>query len=74
MFFEVKYRGTPTSGSPEEAVTLKKQRTISKAALYYLYRHHQTEAKARFDVVAITAKGPEQVHIRWIRDAFPFRA
>lgn len=73
VFFEVKYRRSTASGTPEEAVTLRKQQTISRAALFYLYLHHRTEEPVRFDVVAMTQQAPGQVHVRWIRDAFPFR-
>ena len=35
-FVEVKYRSERETGTPEEAVDAKKQKRISRAALYYL--------------------------------------
>jgi len=51
------------------AVTPKKQRKISMVALYYLKSTKQSNAKARFDVVAInsTDDGP---NIKIIKNAF----
>lgn len=70
VFFEVKYRRSLRQGDPAEAVTEAKQRSICRTALYYL---HKTGAKSgipvRFDVISVTDAG-----LRWIRDAFPFRA
>ncbi len=53
VFVEVKYRGDLQKGHPFEAVTITKQRKISKCARYYLYRHHLQEMPCRFDVVGI---------------------
>ena len=54
VFIEVKYRKTEEQGSPLEAVTLKKQRTIFKVAQYYMVSHRiPMEAACRFDVVSI---------------------
>lgn len=53
-FIEVKYRSSPKYGFPEEAVDYKKQRLISRAASYYLYKHKYSEdTLVCFDVVAI---------------------
>lgn len=68
VFIEVKYRAGKRSGTPEEAVGIKKQQKIAKTALFYLkYAHISPETKIRFDVIAIV--GDE---IRLIKDAFPF--
>lgn len=86
LFVEVKFRRSLSAGTPEEAVTASKQRTICAAARYYLYCRHLPETTpVRFDVVAIRpahllpseARDPSvtasrRIHIRWIRDAFPF--
>ncbi|MGF0032747.1 YraN family protein [Bariatricus sp. SGI.154] len=53
VFCEVKYRSGSESGHPAEAVDYKKQRVISKCALYYLTTHGLTDAECRFDVVSI---------------------
>jgi len=69
VFVEVKARRCLGFGGPKWAVTTKKQRKISMVALYYLKTTRQSQAKARFDVVAIRSLGqPPQVEI--IQNAF----
>ena len=69
VFVEVKARNTSRFGSPKGAVTPAKQRKISMVALDYLKRSDQTEASARFDVVAIdTASG--KIDIEVVKNAF----
>lgn len=54
VFVEVKYRSNERTGSPLEAVNIRKQRVISKVASYYCLTHGYGETKpCRFDVVAI---------------------
>ncbi len=54
VFIEVKYRKSAGNGRPEEAVTLEKQRVISRTADYYRLRQgYGEETCCRFDVVAI---------------------
>lgn len=68
LFIEVKYRRSSRYGEPEEAVTVEKQRKISRTALYYLHRTQEgRQTPMRFDVISVTDKS-----IRWIRDAFQF--
>ncbi len=55
VFVEVKARRSPRFGNPKWAVTPRKQRTISMVALHYLKNTRQGQAKARFDVVAISS-------------------
>src|SRR5450755_4118324 len=50
VFIEVKTR---RAGAPAEAVTLEKQRRLTRAALHFLKRYRLLEHSARFDVVAI---------------------
>ncbi|MBU0987891.1 MAG: YraN family protein [Proteobacteria bacterium] len=69
VFVEVKARRSKGYGSPKWAVTPKKQRQISKVALYYLKATNQPKAKARFDVVAISS-APENAGIEIIKNAF----
>jgi putative endonuclease len=70
VFVEVKYRKTASFGNPEEAVDLRKIRTISKVADYYrLYRKIPSDAKIRFDVVAI-----EGGSFKWYKNAFDYTA
>jgi putative endonuclease len=68
-FIEVKTRTSEKRGNPKSAVTLKKQQTISKVALHYLKETHQSEAKARFDVVAIQSSANNDA-IELIKNAF----
>ena len=68
VFVEVKYRKSAASGHPEEAVSMKKARTISKVADYYrLCRKLPEDAKVRFDVIAI-----EGDDLRWYKNAFSY--
>ncbi|MDO5131415.1 MAG: YraN family protein [Eubacteriales bacterium] len=68
LFIEVKYRRDDRYGSPAEAVTAGKQKSICRTALYYLHLHHCPEQQpARFDVVSISGKD-----VQWLRNAFPF--
>jgi putative endonuclease len=50
VFVEVKTR---RAGTPAEAVTLEKQRRLTRAALHFLKRYQLLEHRARFDVVAV---------------------
>lgn len=66
VFIEVKYRRDARAGLPEEAVTLRKQRTICRVADFYRLRHGiGADTPVRYDVAAI-----EGGQIRWYRDAF----
>lgn len=52
-FVEVKARHSLDLGEPQEAVTFRKQRQISKAAIYYLKNNNLLERSARFDVLTL---------------------
>lgn len=68
VFVEVKYRRGSGRGNPLEAVTLEKQRKISRTAAWYLYqKYRDQEVPCRFDVVGICGG-----QIRWIQDAFEY--
>lgn len=70
VFVEVKYRSSGVSGLPEEAVDARKQRAISKAALYYLTRHRYKETtQVRFDVAAVSGEVDE---VTLYQNAFDF--
>ncbi len=65
-FIEVKFRKSTRYGSPEEAVTLSKQKKIVQGARLYLYQNHYPEdTPCRFDVVSVYG---EEIH--WIKNAF----
>lgn len=68
VFVEVKTRRSDSAGHPAEAVTFKKQQTMTRMALSYLKRRGLLERSARFDVVAITwpleAGEPKIEHFR----------
>ncbi len=54
VFVEVKYRAGRGAGHPLEAVDVRKQNKISRAAVYYCYRHKIPDTRpCRFDVVSI---------------------
>lgn len=69
VFVEVKARKTTRYGHPKHAVTHAKQRKISMVALEYLKSTGQSTAKARFDVVAVTALSYDP-KIEIIKNAF----
>jgi putative endonuclease len=69
IFIEVKTRRSARYGHPAEAVTFRKKRQISKAALEYVTRHQLTEYPMRFDVVSIIKK-PEGTEISHLESAF----
>lgn len=74
VFFEVKFRKGEGSGTPEEAVTLAKQKTICKTADYYRCRHQVPEDQpVRFDVVALRPAGEKRISCHWIRNAFSYQ-
>lgn len=64
VFIEVKARSSGRFGGPAEAVDLKKQDRITRAAQAYM-NASKTELPARFDVITIAPGGLEH-----IKDAF----
>ena len=71
VFIEVKYRSHGTSGLPEEAVDVRKQRVISRVALYYLRRFGYGETTpVRFDVVAVFKE--DDLSVALYQNAFEF--
>lgn len=66
VFVEVKYRKDTSAGLPQEAVTLKKQKQISRVAVFYLsFSGLSLDTPCRFDVVAICGEKTD-----WIKNAF----
>ena len=71
VFLEVKYRSHEGQGLPEEAVDRRKQRIISRVALYYLRRYRYGESTpVRFDVVALF--GENTFSVALYQNAFEF--
>ncbi len=69
VFVEIKTRKNKSLGLVKEAVTIRKQRQISKVALAYMKSHNLWEGKARFDVVAVgLLDGKKEIEI--IKNAF----
>ena len=56
-FVEVKTRSSHSFGTPEEAVNIRKQQQIIRAAMYYLQSAKKEDSPARFDVVSVKAEG-----------------
>lgn len=71
IFCEVKYRSSECFGSPLNAVDIRKQKKISRAALYYYSRHgFVEETPCRFDVIAVYGDRK----IEHVENAFLFQA
>lgn len=72
VFVEVKYRSGDGSGMPQEAVDNRKQRTISKVALFYLSRYgYGIDTPVRFDVVAVSGEASDPT-VTLYRNAFDY--
>lgn len=67
VFVEVKYRKNASSGHPLEAISIQKQKKISKCALYYMKMRGLEYMPVRFDVVGILGE-----EITLIPNAFEF--
>lgn len=69
VFVEVKYRANIGSGHPLEAVDVRKQRRICRAALEYLMRNKISidNTSIRFDVIGILGK-----EITHVENAFEY--
>ena len=69
VFVEVKTRRNSPLDQVKDAVNIRKQRQISKAALYYMQSNNITGIKARFDVAAVSLiDGKKEIEI--IKNAF----
>lgn len=70
VFVEVKTRSSLGFGLPAEAVTLRKQKQIAKAALFYLGKVGGLHRPARFDVVSVVLTSQATPRIELIKNAF----
>jgi putative endonuclease len=68
-FIEVKFRANLEHGRPEEAVNLRKQQQICRAAKEYRMTHQLRDINYRFDIVSIQGSGQDW-SLRVIKDAF----
>lgn len=69
-FVEVKTRRSLAYGLPQQAVTIRKQRQVSKGALSWLARNRLQNNSARFDVIAVLLQNGTQPQIEHIINAF----
>lgn len=69
VFVEVKARHSSAYGTPEEAVTFRKQKTLRRAAEGYLYVNKISNQECRFDVIAVDYE-KKPTEIRHLVNAF----
>ncbi len=69
VFVEVKTRSGNRFGTPLEAVELRKQRKMARAAQFFLSQKGLHQRDARFDVVGISWPGEKPI-IEHIKNAF----
>ena len=75
VFVEVKTRRSLKFGTPQSAVTLTKQKRISKVALDYLRIDGLLDFPCRFDVIAVfLSSQSELTKLQHIENAFEFQA
>lgn len=67
VFVEVKYRKDSSSGYPLEAISLTKQKSICKCAMYYMKKNGLFDMSVRFDVVGIL---DDQIQV--VQNAFEY--
>lgn len=69
-FIEIKTRQTHRSGTPAEAVDIRKQKKIIQVAKFYLKEHNADNQPLAFDVLAITWRAGQKPEFNLIQDAF----
>ena len=70
VLVEVKTRRSLTKGTPEDAVSVTKQRRLGRLAAAYLQGMEHEPAGVRFDVVTIYVLGEDRALLRHHRAAF----
>ncbi|MEM8733405.1 MAG: YraN family protein [Planctomycetota bacterium] len=70
VFVEVKTWRSGTGGDPSEAVDLRKQKRLTRAALIYLKEKRVLDQPARFDVISIVWPESSEPTIRHFESAF----
>jgi putative endonuclease len=68
VFVEVK--ALHSSAPPEDAVGLRKQRRIMRAAQSYIRQYRLQEVSYRFDILAVSVRPGERPEFHLLRDAF----
>ena len=68
VFVEVKTRSNIIWGEPDEAVTIKKQKYLIRAANAYIIENNCTK-EARFDIISVLLP-PHSLQINHIENAF----
>jgi putative endonuclease len=71
VFVEVKTRSIGQWSRPADAVNLKRQRRLSRAALSYLAQINLPQTKIRFDIVEIFLANHQIQKIQHLPNAFP---
>lgn len=70
-FIEVKSRTGDSYGTPAEAVSYKKQKTITRVASCFLTEFETPDTEVQFDVIEIIlTKGGKLIDINHIEEAF----
>ena len=69
VFIEIKTRKGRSLGYAKEAVNRRKRRQLSRVALAYMKENGCSDAKSRFDVVAVSFLGRRE-EIEVVRNAF----
>lgn len=70
VFVEVKTRKSTAFGTPETAVTRKKQRQIIKSAIAYMKKNGIKDTTIRFDVISIITNAEHAPEINHFTNAF----
>ncbi|MBP7936914.1 MAG: YraN family protein [Phycisphaerae bacterium] len=70
VFVEVKTRTSDEFAAPEDAVTLEKQRRLSRSARFFIRQTRSSGRPCRFDVVAITLDDAGRMSVKHFKSAF----
>ncbi|MBI2620709.1 YraN family protein [candidate division WWE3 bacterium] len=62
VFVEVKYRTSDRFGEPYEAVGSKKQKSLARSIMFYLFTHDLIESSWRLDVLSLS-KIPGRIRV-----------
>lgn len=69
VFVEVRSRTHAGYGLPQESITRRKKKRITRLAQWYLKKHPSPQCCVRFDVVAISWE-QDPPEVTWIPNAF----